>query len=177
VIHRIECLAETEHSGGPPCKLPTKISTFSGTGKAIPVGVRVPQNPKRSIHIHLRPRHGWWGGCGQCGCTGCEYHDRTVRIVRDLPVFEHPVKLHVVVRRVVCPVCGPRREAIPWLDPYARVTTRLADTVCQMAEIMTIKDVSKRFSLAWHTEEPSQRISETVDGAGRLERCHATDHR
>jgi transposase len=51
------------------------------------VGVRVPQNPKRSIHIHLRPRHGWWGGCGQCGCTGCEYHDRTVRIVRDLPVF------------------------------------------------------------------------------------------
>jgi transposase len=132
------------------------------------VGVRVPQNPKRSIHIHLRPRHGWWGGCGQCGCTGCEYHDRTVRIVRDLPVFEHPVKLHVVVRRVVCPVCGPRREAIPWLDPYARVTTRLADTVCQMAEIMTIKDVSKRFSLAWHTVKNLhkgylKRLMEPVD--------------
>jgi transposase len=132
------------------------------------VGVRVPQNPKRSIHIHLRPRHGWWGGCGQCGCTGCEYHDRTVRIVRDLPVFEHPVKLHVVVRRVVCPVCGPRREAIPWLDAYARVTTRLADTVCQMAEIMTIKDVSKRFSLAWHTVKNLhkgylKRLMEPVD--------------
>jgi transposase len=69
---------------------------------------------------------------------------------------------------VVCPVCGPRREAIPWLDPYARVTTRLADTVCQMAEIMTIKDVSKRFSLAWHTVKNLhkgylKRLMEPVD--------------
>jgi transposase len=168
VIHRIEVFSdETEHSGGPPCKLPTKISTFSGTGKAIPSSVfafrRIRSDPSTFIYVHVMD-----GGVDVANAAAPDAHDRTVRIVRDLPVFEHPVKLHVVVRRVVCPVCGPRREAIPWLDAYARVTTRLADTVCQMAEIMTIKDVSKRFSLAWHTVKNLhkgylKRLMEPVD--------------
>ncbi|WP_234969133.1 ISL3 family transposase, partial [Alkalispirochaeta americana] len=101
--------------------------------------------------MELHPKHGWWGGCSRCGCTGCDYHDRTTRIVRDLPVFGQAVELRVVLRRVVCPVCGPSRESISWLDPYARVTTRMAETVCRMAEIMTVKEVAKTFLLAWHT--------------------------
>ena len=114
-------------------------------------GIRVPVNQNRKIRVELHPKHGWWGGCSRCGCTGCDYHDRTTRVVRDLPVFGQAVELRVLVRRVICPVCGPSRESIPWLDSYARVTRRLADTVCRMAEIMTIKDVAKTFLLAWHT--------------------------
>lgn len=136
--------------------------------------IRTPQNQKRPTRIDLQPRRGWWGGCSRCGCTGCEYHDRTTRVIRDLPVFGQPVELRVVVRRVVCPVCGPSRESIPWLDPYSRVTTRLAETVCRMAEIMTIKDVAKTFLLAWHTvknihKRYLKRILEPIDLNGVTE--------
>jgi hypothetical protein len=47
---------ETEHSGGPPFKLPTKISTFSGTGKAIPSSVfafrRIRSDPFTFTFVH-----------------------------------------------------------------------------------------------------------------------------
>lgn len=133
--------------------------------------IHIPQNRQRKIRVDLRPKHGWWGGCSRCGCTGCEYHDRTTRIVRELPAFGQPVELSVVVRRVVCPVCGPSRESISWLDPYARVTTRLAETVCRMADIMTIKDVAKTYLLAWHTvknihKRYLQRVLEPLDLSG-----------
>lgn len=136
--------------------------------------IRIPKNQKRKIRIDLQPKHGWWGGCSRCGCTGCEYHDRTTRIVRDLPVFGQAVELRVVVRRVVCPACGPSRESIPWLDPYARVTTRLAETVCRMVDIMTIKDVAKTFLLAWHTVKNLHKrylrcLLEPVDMSGVTE--------
>lgn len=137
-------------------------------------GIRVPQNQNRKIRIELHPKPGWWGGCSRCGCTGCDYHDRTTRMVRDLPVFGQAVELRVIVRRVVCPACGPSRESIAWLDPYARVTTRLAEAVCRMAEIMTIKDVAKTFLLAWHTvknihKRYLKRLHEPVDLNGVTE--------
>ena len=114
-------------------------------------GFRRPDNLNRPIIIHLRPRHGWWGGCSRCGCTGCDYHDQRHRVIRDLPVFGQPVELHVTVRRVLCPACGASREAIPWLCSYSRVTTRLAQSVCSLSEVMAIKHVAREYRLAWHT--------------------------
>ncbi|MFP3958579.1 MAG: helix-turn-helix domain-containing protein [Spirochaetaceae bacterium] len=114
-------------------------------------GIRIPKNQKRTIRIHLRPVHEWWGGCSRCGCSGSAYGDSSIRIVRDLPVFGRPVELSVTVRRVLCPACGPSREAIPWLSAYSRVTNRLAQSVCVLAEVMTIKHVAQEYRLSWHT--------------------------
>jgi len=114
-------------------------------------GTRIPTNTNRPIEIHLKPAHGWWGGCSRCGCSGCSYHDRRIRTIRDLPVFGRTVELHVEIRRVLCPVCGPVQEAVPWLTRYNRVTNRLAEAICMLAEIMSIKEVAKFYRLAWHT--------------------------
>ena len=113
--------------------------------------IRFPKNRNRKIRIHLRPVYGWWGGCSRCGCSGCAYHDSSTRIIRDLPVFGQLVELYVTVRRVLCPACGPSREAISWLCPYSRVTNRLAQSVCVLAEVMTIKHVAQEYRLSWHT--------------------------
>jgi len=66
-------------------------------------------------------------------------------------VFERPVALHVEIRRVLCPVCGPVVEAVPWLRRHARVTNRLADSICMLAEILAIKHVARMYGLSWHT--------------------------
>lgn len=112
---------------------------------------RIPVRATAPVEIHLVPRRGWWGGCGRCGCSGCTYHDRRIRIVHDLPAFERPVALHVEIRRVLCPVCGPVVEAVPWLRRHARVTNRLADSLCVLAEILAIKHVARMYGLSWHT--------------------------
>ncbi|MBX3718013.1 MAG: transposase, partial [Burkholderiales bacterium] len=69
------------------------------------------------------------GGVSRC-CSGCgrptySVHDAQERRIRDLPIFEVPVELVLPRLRVRCPACGPKLEALDWLDPYARVTRRL----------------------------------------------------
>lgn len=104
-----------------------------------------------SITVVLMPQSGWNGGCSRCGCTHTPVHDTAIRLVRDLPVFERLVHLRVQTRRVLCPCCGPVREAVPWLQYYARVTNRLAESVVALCELMPIKHVAGFYHLHWHT--------------------------
>jgi transposase len=71
--------------------------------------------------------------------------------VRDLPVFEHAVELVVPRVRVACAHCGPKLERLPWLDAYARVTRRLADSVSRLCQVASILHVARFFGLDWKT--------------------------
>lgn len=89
-------------------------------------------------------------------CSGClrwceSIHDTELRRVRDLPIFEHRVELLVPRVRVACPQCGPKLELLRWLDPYARVTGRLSDSVAQLCSVASILHVSRHFELDWKT--------------------------
>jgi transposase len=53
--------------------------------------------------------------------------------------------------RVDCPRCGPKLEALPWLEPYARVTKRLAQSVARLCRVLPIRHVAEHFGLHWHT--------------------------
>ncbi|MCT9074918.1 transposase family protein, partial [Cupriavidus gilardii] len=47
---------------------------------------------------------------------------RSTVLVRDLPIFDYRVVLHVPRRRVWCDQCGgPRLERLDWLGRYQRV--------------------------------------------------------
>ena len=67
--------------------------------------------------------------------------------VRDLRIFEHAVELETPRVRVACPHCGPKRELRGWLDPYARVTKRLAESVSRLCAVMSIRHVADYFGL------------------------------
>jgi len=71
--------------------------------------------------------------------------------VRDLPIFEHRVELIVPRARVACAHCGPKLELLSWLDSYARLTHRLADSVAQLCTVASILHVSRHFELNWKT--------------------------
>ena len=67
--------------------------------------------------------------CSGCGEWILSVHDMQERRVRDLPIFGVPVELVVPRVRMLCPHCGPKLEQLSWLEPYARVTVRLAQSV------------------------------------------------
>jgi transposase len=68
-----------------------------------------------------------------------------------LPIFEHRVELILPRVRVACPHCGPKLELLGWLDPYSRVTRRLADSVSQLCSVASVLHVSRHFELDWKT--------------------------
>jgi transposase len=99
----------------------------------------------------LEPLRGWPRECSGCGTHTTAIHDLQLRRVRDLPLFERRVELQVQRVRVACAHCGPKLERLSWLDPYARVTRRLADSVGRLCTVMAVRHVARFFDLDWKT--------------------------
>jgi len=53
--------------------------------------------------------------------------------------------------RVKCPTCGPKLEELSWLPAYARVTSRLAESVARLCKVTSIKHAAEYFELNWKT--------------------------
>ena len=87
--------------------------------------------------------------CSSCGGTCHRYHDWDERWIRDLPLLDAQTHLLVQRFRVACPTCGPKLEHLPWLDKYARVTKRLAESVARLCRVLPIKHVAEFYGLGW----------------------------
>ena len=107
--------------------------------------------------LRLAPVRGLGRRCSGCGGSTRAIHDLEWRRVRDLPVFEHRVELIVPRVRVACPSCGPRLERLAWLEPYARVTARLALSVAALCKVASIRHVARFFGLDWKTVKALDR--------------------
>lgn len=89
--------------------------------------------------------------CSQCGAIVEKIHDVSERRVRDLPLGEWDTWLVFPRVRLQCPRCGPTVEAVPWLDRYQRMTTRLAEKIARLAQVLPIKQVAAWFGVGWDT--------------------------
>jgi transposase len=90
--------------------------------------------------------------CEQCGARCSQIHETSVRRVRDLPLFEYRVVLHVPRRRVWCEHCGgPRLEKLDWLGRYQRVTERFAKACEKLLQAASVQAVAAFYDLGWHT--------------------------
>ena len=89
--------------------------------------------------------------CSGCGRGSDSIHDVEERWVRDLPVFGADCWLLVHRVRVACRHCGPKLEKLSWLDPYARVTLRLAESVARLCRVLPVKHVAEEYRLDWKT--------------------------
>jgi transposase len=108
--------------------------------------------------------------CGGCWRWCTAIHDVEERRVRDLPIFEHKVELIVPRVRVACSFCGPKLELLPWLDAYARVTKRLAESVARLRQVASILHVARHFELDWKTvKELDRRYLERTLGPVELD--------
>lgn len=89
--------------------------------------------------------------CSGCQRAGLPVHEYCRRRIRDLPMLGRTVLLQVTLRRVACPDCGTRMEAVSWLDRHARLTRRLADTVSALCARLPTAHVAELFGLHWST--------------------------
>jgi transposase len=89
--------------------------------------------------------------CRRCGRATAQLHDVTEPRIRELPILDAETWLLVPLARVACPACGPTVEALPWLDRYARMTRRFAESVARLAQLLPIAQVAAWFGLSWDT--------------------------
>lgn len=107
------------------------------------------KGPRPQVWIELHPDPGRVKVCDHCGRECRHLHDVSERWVRDLAVFDADTHLLVHRCRVECPACGPSLERLAWLAPYARVTTRLAQSVARLCAVLPIKHAAELFDLGW----------------------------
>lgn len=109
------------------------------------------EQPTPRIVLTLQAIPGAPKTCSQCGQIVTAIHDVSPREVRDLPILDAETWLVVPRARVLCSRCGPTVEAVPWLDRYQRLTTRLADAIARLCEVTTIKQVARWYGIGWDT--------------------------
>lgn len=103
------------------------------------------------VVITLNADRGRALSCGGCQRVGLPVHEYCQRRIRDLPMLGRRVVLQISIRRVACPDCGTRMEAVPWLDRHARLTRRLADSVSACCARLPTAHVAELFGLHWST--------------------------
>jgi transposase len=88
--------------------------------------------------------------CGVCRQRCRQVHDvRAERQWRDLSMRKLPLVLRYCPRRVECPRCGVRVEDFPWAEPWARVTTALANAVAVLARELSWQGTAREYGLDW----------------------------
>src|SRR6266568_4529735 len=103
------------------------------------------------IVLTLQAIPGYPKTCSRCGQTVTAVHDVSPREIRDLPILEAETWLVLPRARMLCPRCGPTVEAVPWLDRYQRMTTRLEEAIARLAQMMPIKHVAQWYAVGWDT--------------------------
>ena len=89
--------------------------------------------------------------CHKCGKVSKSVHSYHARFVRDLNFANVKVWLKFSFRKIRCPDCGTRIEDLEFVDPYFRVTVRLARYIVNLCSMMTVKEVANHLGLDWKT--------------------------
>ncbi len=88
--------------------------------------------------------------CGVCRQRCRKVHGvRKQRGWRDLSMRKRPLVLRYHPRRVDGPRCGVRVEDFPWAEPWARVTTALANAVARLARELSWQGTAREYGLHW----------------------------
>jgi transposase len=113
--------------------------------------------PSSQVWIELKRKPGPMI-CSGCGQPCDKIHDWQERWVRDLPILDAQTHLCVQRFRVACPTCGPKVERLSWLELYARVTNRLAESVFRLCRDATVQAAAEFYGLGWDTAKAIDKV-------------------
>jgi transposase len=100
------------------------------------------------VTVALRRRRRVCTGCGQvCAAT----HDTVFSRWRHLDLGGQRCWIACWLRRVKCPDCGVRVEAVPWARPGSRFTRDFEDVVAWLAQQMAKQPIARLLRVAWDT--------------------------
>jgi len=101
-----------------------------------------------TVRVALRRRR---AVCSACGQVCRRVHDRASRRWRHLDLAGQRCQLEYELRRVRCPDCGVRVEAVPWARAGARHTRDFEDLVAFCAQQMAKTPICALLRIGWDT--------------------------
>jgi transposase len=112
------------------------------------VAARLDQLTK-TIEVEVRTRVGSKGKCSICHTPAPTYDHLTVRRFEFVPFWGFVVFLLYRMRRVSCPQCGVKVEAVPWGCGKHQMTTAYVLFLAHWAKKLSWKDVALSFHTSW----------------------------
>jgi len=100
------------------------------------------------VTVRLRRRRRVCSGCGQ---LGGQIHGRRRKRWRHLDLGSNRCQIECELRRLWCPDCGARYEAVPWARPGSRYTRDFEDVVAWLAQQMAKTPIAGLLRIAWDT--------------------------
>jgi len=101
--------------------------------------------------------------CSVCGQLGGAIHGRRVKRWRHLDLGANRCVIECELRRLWCPDCGARFEAVPWARGGSRYTRDFEDLVAWLAQQMAKTPIAGLLRIAW-------------DSVGRIVERVVADH-
>jgi transposase len=99
------------------------------------------------VTVRLRRRRRVCSGCGQTGRL--HVHARRVKRWRHLDLAANRCIIECELRRLLCPDCGVRYEAVPWARAETGYTRDFEDVVAWLAQQMAKKPIAGMLRIAW----------------------------
>lgn len=100
------------------------------------------------VTVRLRRRRRVCSGCGQ---LAGHIHGRRLKRWRHLDLGACRCYIECELRRVWCPDCGVRSEAVPWARAGAHHTRDFEDVVAWLAQQMAKTPITKLLRVGWDT--------------------------
>ncbi|MCA1701666.1 MAG: ISL3 family transposase, partial [Actinobacteria bacterium] len=100
------------------------------------------------VTVRLRRRRRVCSGCGQTG-RHLQIHERRVKRWRHLDLGSTRCVIECELRRLRCPDCGVRYEAVSWARADSPYTRDFEDVVAWLAQQMAKKPIAGMLRIAW----------------------------
>ena len=121
--------------------------------------VRLVEHPRLTLEVRVRPRAGTRATCSQCRRRAPGYDTQAVRRFDFVPLWHIPVVFLYAMRRVDCPRCGVRVEALPWATGKHRLTDAYAWFLAGWAKRLSWQEVAAAFPTSWDTVYRAVRMA------------------
>jgi transposase len=102
------------------------------------------------LEVTVRPRKGCHPVCSVCGQEGSGYDTLPLRRFEFVPFWGIVVFFAYAMRRVDCPTCGVKVEAVPWANGNHRQTKTYAWFLASWAKRLSWSEVAEAFHTSWH---------------------------
>ncbi len=127
---------------------------------------RLVQGHRLELEVEVRPRANARAKCSGCGNTASGYDTLPARRFEFVPLWGLEVFLVYALRRVSCPSCRVKVEAVPWASGKHQVTDTYAWFLARWARRLSWKEVAEVFHTSW------EKVFHSVQMAVEWGRAH-----
>jgi transposase len=127
---------------------------------------RLVQGRRLALEVEVRPRANSRAKCSGCGTRAPGYDTLPARRFEFVPLWGIAVFLLYAMRRVSCPNCGVKVEAVPWSSGKHQLTDTYAWFLARWARRLSWKEAAEVFHTSW------EKVFRSVEMAVEWGRAH-----